>query len=66
MYSVNVKTENLNKSIRFFNVQTATKYALEWAKCVDVIHIDVISEETGEVGLIIHKGAVEWIGVINF
>lgn len=66
MYSVNVTTEKFEKSIRFFNVQTATKYALEYAKCVDVIGVTVISEETGEVGLIIRNGVTEWIGVIDF
>ena len=66
MYTVHVNTETMSKSIRFFNSQTAVKYALDYAKCVDVTGVDVMSEETGEVGLIIVNGSVEWIGKIDF
>ena len=66
MYSVNVKTEKLDKSIRFFNSQNAIQHALEYAKCVDVIDVVVMSEDTGEIGLIVHNGTVEWIGLIDF
>ena len=66
MYTVRVSTESMSKSIRFFNSQTAIKYALDYAKCVDVTSVDVMSEETGEIGLIILNGSVEWIGMIDF
>ena len=67
MYTVRVVTHNdFEKKVAFFNRQNATKYALSIMDCIDIALIDIINEETGEVGLTIENGKVTWIGVIDF
>lgn len=66
MYTVCVTTEKFRKEIRFFNSQTAINKAIEYANCVDVIDVMVMSEETGEIGLALHLGKIECIGIIDF
>lgn len=66
MYSVNVKTEKFSKSIRFFDSQNAIQRAIEYADCVDVIDVMVMSEDTGEIGLVICNGKIKLIGIVDF
>lgn len=67
MYTVRVVTHNdFQKTTKFFNRQNATKYALATIDCIDVALVDIINDETGEVGLTIENGKVTWIGAIDF
>ena len=66
MYTVIVSTENFSKEIRFFNSQTAINKAIEYANCVDVVNVVVMSEETGEIGIALHQGKIDCIGIIDF
>ena len=66
MYKVNVYLKSKTESIEFYSVWVAMNMAQKYGACVDVESVDVVSNETGEVGMIIEKGRLVYVAEHKF
>lgn len=65
MYRMEINLDTRREYVNFYSLWTANQKAKEYAKCVDVIGLDIVDMETAEVMTIYQHGKLTWVSGVG-